>query len=187
MLKQLFGTYPQHDVVLDNFINALSPSNPHFATTLASVLITFLLGFLVYVYAFILVEREHSGPYPLWMHTFYLAADFMGAWVFLNAYFNYRHFWFFLLGGIGEFVWVGFELYSLWRAGTYERDEIWGPNTSTKQVLRSSSSSFRSTSCGSNLTTCRCSSSGFSPRWLSAACRGSSGKSGGRESGPAGS
>lgn len=64
---------------------------------------------------------------------FYCAADFMGIWVFLAAYQNYHHFWFFLLGVIGEIVWVGFEFYCLWRAVTYERKEIWGDKVTLKK------------------------------------------------------
>ena len=136
MLKSLFGSYPQHNVMLKNFVHALTPGAPNFGITLTTLLITFILGFLVYIYSFILVDREHSGPYPLWMHTFYFAADFMGIWVFFDAYFNYKHFWFFLLGAIGEIVWVGFEIYCLWRAVTYERAEIWDKNTTLGQAIK---------------------------------------------------
>lgn len=95
VLESLFSTYPTIDVSCQNFIDALTPGAPGFGMTLATVLVTFLLGFLVYVYSFTLVDREKSGPYPLWMHTFYCAADFMGIWVFLCAWNNYDHFWFF--------------------------------------------------------------------------------------------
>lgn len=135
MLQQLFATYPNIDVTPQDFINALTPGMPGFGVTLTTLLITFLLGFLVYIYSFILVDREKSGPYPLWMHTFYCAADFMGIWVFLCAWLNYGHFWFFLLGVIGEVVWVFFELYCLMRACTYERTEIWGADATLKTAV----------------------------------------------------
>ena len=131
----LFNAYPQGDVTLQDFVTALTPGAPNFILTLTTVLITFVLGFLVYIYSFVLVDREKSGPYPLWMHTFYCAADFMGIWVFLAAYQNYHHFWFFLLGVIGEIVWVGFEFYCLWRAVTYERKEIWGDKVTLKKAI----------------------------------------------------
>ncbi len=136
MLKTLFGSYPSHNVVLDNFIQALTPGNPGFAITLLTVIITFILGFLVYIYSFVLVNREGHGPYPLWMHTFYLAADFMGIWVFLNAYLNYQHFWFFMLASIGELVWVGMEVYCLYKAVTVEKNELFGPTASLNDALR---------------------------------------------------
>lgn len=135
VLESLFSTYPTIDVSCQNFIDALTPGAPGFGMTLATVLVTFLLGFLVYVYSFTLVDREKSGPYPLWMHTFYCAADFMGIWVFLCAWNNYDHFWFFLLGVIGEMVWVGFELYCLWRSVTYEREEIWGKDATLAHAI----------------------------------------------------
>ncbi len=135
LFEKLFSSYPKADVSPEDFVYALSTQNPQFALTLTTVLITFILGFLVYVYSFILVDREKSGPYPLWMHTFYCAADFMGIWVFLSAYLRYDHFWFFLLGIIGEIVWVGFEIYCLWRSVTYERVEIWGENATLKQAI----------------------------------------------------
>ncbi|MGI6590111.1 MAG: ABC transporter permease [Eggerthellaceae bacterium] len=130
ILQGMFGTYPAIDVVPQNFVDALTPGAPGFAVTLTTLLITFALGFMVYIYSFLLVDREKSGPYPLWMHTFYCAADFMGIWVFAVEWINYDHFWFFLLGIIGEIVWVGFELYCLYRAVTYERAEIWDKDTS---------------------------------------------------------
>lgn len=135
IIDALFATYPQATVTCNDFVNALTPGNPGFGVTLATVLVTFILGFLVYVYSFILVDREKSGPYPLWMHTFYCAADFMGIWVFLSAWMHYDHFWFFLLATIGEVVWVGFELYCLWRSVTYERVEIWGANATLGKAI----------------------------------------------------
>jgi hypothetical protein len=135
IIQAMFATYPEADVTLQNFVDALTPGAAGFTQTLATVLITFLLGFLVYVYSFLLVDREKSGPYPLWMHTFYCAADFMGIWVFLCAWNAYDHFWFFLLGVIGEIVWVCFELYCLMRAVTYERVEIWGKDATLKQAV----------------------------------------------------
>jgi hypothetical protein len=33
------------------------------------------VGLLQYIYSVLLVRREGRGPFPLWMHTFYLAHD----------------------------------------------------------------------------------------------------------------
>ena len=104
----------------------LSPENPAFGMALFATLFTFLLGFMVYVYSVILVNREGAGPYPVWMHTFYCAADFMGVWVFLSAYDAVGGFWFFMLGAVGEAVWVGVEIYCLYKTVTVERWEMWG-------------------------------------------------------------
>lgn len=101
IINSLFATYPQGvDLQLSDFTYSLSLQNPNFGITLATLLITFILGFLVYVYSFVLVIREKSAPYPLWMHTFYCAADFMGIWVFLAAYQAVGGFWFFMLGAV---------------------------------------------------------------------------------------
>ena len=122
-------------MLLQDFAYALSPENPAFVPTLVSVLLTFFLGFMVYVYSLLLVIREKSAPYPVWLHTFYCAADFMGIWVFLDAWKNYDHFPLFLILSVGEAIWVCMELYSLQRALTYEKDIIWKPGTSFKSHL----------------------------------------------------
>lgn len=124
MLDKLFATYPSGNITPEDFINALTPGADHFGATLFAVLMTFFLGFMVYVYSIILVNREGKGPYPLWMHTFYCAADFMGIWVFLSEYLNYGHFWFFLLGCVGEAAWVVVEIYCLYKSVTVEREDL---------------------------------------------------------------
>ncbi|MDO4545648.1 MAG: ABC transporter permease [Bacillota bacterium] len=136
-IKDIFAGYPSSnvDLKLEDFVYSLSTQNPHFAETLIVLLITFFLGFMVYVYSFILVDREKSAPYPIWMHTFYWAADFMGIFVFLSAYDAVGGFWFFLLGCVGEIVWVGFECYCLWRAVTVEREAIWGKGATLKNAI----------------------------------------------------
>jgi hypothetical protein len=129
-IKSIFASYPASDVNvrLEDFVHSLSPDNPAFALTLATTLLTFFLGFMVYVYSVILVNREGAGPYPVWMHTFYCAADFMGIWVFLSAWDATGGFWFFMLGAVGEAVWVGVETYCLYKTVTVERFEMWGPD-----------------------------------------------------------
>lgn len=81
---------------MQDFVTALTPGNPGFGLTLATVLITFFLGFMVYVYSVVLVIHEDAGPYPVWMHAFYCAADFMGIWAFMSAYDAVGGFWFFV-------------------------------------------------------------------------------------------
>lgn len=135
MIESLFSTYIDADVLLSDFVTALTPGAPGFATTLTVLLITFLLGFLVYVYSFVLVLREGSAPYPVWLHTFYFAADLMGVFVFWCAWNQCDHFWFFMLGCIGEIVWVGFEIFCLWQAVTTERVAIWGTEASIGKAV----------------------------------------------------
>ncbi len=128
LIEPLFASYPSPgvEVGLSDFVYSLSPDNPAFALTLATTLVTFFLGFMVYVYSVILVNREGAGPYPVWMHTFYCAADFMGIWVFLSAWDATGGFWFFMLGAVGETVWVGVEVYCLYKTVTVERRDMWG-------------------------------------------------------------
>ena len=37
--------------------------------------ITFAFGFWEYIYSFRIALREKKSPFPLWMHTFYVAHD----------------------------------------------------------------------------------------------------------------
>lgn len=136
IINALFGTYPEGvELTLQDFTYSLSSQNPDFGITLATVIVTFILGFLVYVYSFLLVDREGSAPYPIWMHTFYCAADFMGIWVFLSANEAVGGFWFFILGAVGEAVWVLFEIYCLYRAVTVEREAIWGKDATLAHAV----------------------------------------------------
>ena len=136
IIHALFATYPTGvELQLSDFVYSLSPENPAFGVTLATTLLTFFLGFMVYVYSVILVNREGAGPYPVWMHTFYCAADFMGIWVFLSAYHAVGGFWFFMLGCVGEAVWVGIEIYCLYKTVTVERFEMWGPGTTASHAV----------------------------------------------------
>ncbi len=136
VLHGIFASYPQvPNPTYQDFVFALSPENPAFGITLFSTLATFFLGFMVYVYSVLLVNREGAGPYPVWMHTFYCAADFMGIWVFLEGWFATGGFWFFMLGCIGEAVWVLVEIYCLYKTVKVERFEMWGSGTTAKQAI----------------------------------------------------
>lgn len=134
MLNALFNSYVGSDVLLQDFAYALTPENPAFVPTLVSVLLTFFLGFMVYVYSLLLVVREKSAPYPVWLHTFYCAADFMGIWVFSAAYASVPC-WFFILGAVGEAVWVLVEIICLYFAVTTEREAIWGKNATLRHAV----------------------------------------------------
>lgn len=101
-----------------------------------SVALAVIFGLLVYIIPIVLLEKNKLGPYPLWLHTFYCAADFMGIWVFLDAWKKYDHFLLFLLLAIGEAVWVGMEIYCLQRGLTYEKEINWKPGTPFKTRLR---------------------------------------------------
>lgn len=136
LIKSIFASYPNGvELQLSDFVYSLSTQNPNFGITLFATLFTFFLGFMVYVYSVILVNREKAGPYPVWMHTFYCAADFMGIWVFLSAYDAVGGFWFFMLGAAGEAAWVFVEIYCLYKTVTVERFEMWGENCTAKHAV----------------------------------------------------
>lgn len=122
LYQKLVGGYPTGDVSGQDFIDALNPNADGFVTTVVAIVLAVIFGLLVYIIPIILNVTEHVGPYPLWLHTFYCAADFMGIWVFLDTWQKYDHFFLFLLLAIGEAVWVCMEIYSLHVAVTWEKD-----------------------------------------------------------------
>ena len=129
IFSDLVSGYPSGDVSPQDFIDHLSFGAPGAASAWVAIALAVIFGLLVYIIPIFLMEREHIGPYPLWLHTFYFAADFMGIWVFLSAWQHYQHFFLFLLLAIGEAVWVGMETYCLQRAMTFEKDINWKPGT----------------------------------------------------------
>lgn len=134
--EKLVSGYPSADVTPQDFIDHLTPGCQGFGMAILSVALAVIFGLLVYIYPIILNETEHIGPYPLWMHTFYFAADLMGVYVFMSAWIKYQHFYLFLLLSIGEAIWVCMEIYCLQRAMTYEKNINWKPGTPFNARLR---------------------------------------------------
>lgn len=134
-LFMLVAGYPSGDCLPENFIAHLSPGAPDFLFALTSVILAVVFGLLVYIIPLVLIETEHVQPYPLWLHCFYWAADFMGIWVFLQAFLTYNHFYLFGLLALGEAIWVGMETFCLQRAMTYERALNWAPDWSFRKRL----------------------------------------------------
>jgi hypothetical protein len=126
--ENLFLKYPKVDVKPEDFINHLSPDSENYKEAWISITLTVIFGLLVYIIPIYLTERDHIGPYPLWLHNFYCAADFMGIWVFLEAYKKYNYFLFALLS-IGEGIWVLMEIFCLQRSIKYESHLYWKNNT----------------------------------------------------------
>lgn len=125
MIEKLFSFYPT-TYSLDDFMYSFSSANPNFKLLLIIVAFTFFIGYMEYVYSFMLVRREKSAPYPVWMHTFYFAHDSMGAIVFALASKAVGGFWFFTLASIALVIWNLFEVYNLYKCIFVERQEIWG-------------------------------------------------------------
>ena len=122
--ENLFLKYPKVDVKPEDFINHLSPDSENYKQAWTAIALTVVFGLLVYIIPIYLTERDHIGPYPLWLHNFYCAADFMGIWVFLEAYKKYNYFLFALLS-IGEGIWVLMEIFCLQRSIKYESHLYW--------------------------------------------------------------
>ncbi|WP_027431761.1 hypothetical protein [Lachnospira multipara] len=132
IIEKLISGYPTGDVSPQDFINHLSIGVDGWVSSWIAVALAVIFGLLVYIIPIIITEKDKVGPYPLWLHSFYCAADFMGIWVFLDAWKNYDNFALFLLLAIGEAIWVGMEIFSLQRALTYEKDINWKPGTPFK-------------------------------------------------------
>ena len=133
--ENLVLEYPKVEVKPEDFIYHLSSESENFKEAWFSIFITVIFGLLVYIIPIYLTEKDHIGPYPLWLHNFYCAADFMGIWVFLEAYKKYHYFLFALLS-IGEATWVLMEIFCLQRSIKYESDLYWKKGTSlNKKVL----------------------------------------------------
>ncbi|GEP24176.1 hypothetical protein [Lentilactobacillus diolivorans] len=132
-MSYLLGVYPA-DYSANQFIQAFSFSNPHIAFNLVVAGLTFLFGYLEYMYSFALVIKERSAPYPIWMHTFYFAHDSMGAIVFALAAIKYHNFWLFWGASGALVIWNLFEVFNLYKAIYVERDAIWGHLYKTGKV-----------------------------------------------------
>ena len=136
MIQQLISGYPSGNVSPQDFIDHLSIGADGWVGAWIAIALAVIFGMLVYIIPIILTEKDRVGPYPLWLHTFYCAADFMGIWVFLDAWLNYGHFPLFLLLSIGEAIWVVMEVFCLQRALTYEAEINWKPGTPMNKRLK---------------------------------------------------
>ncbi|ANZ60150.1 hypothetical protein AYR62_01450 [Secundilactobacillus paracollinoides] len=134
MLHTVFATYNGTTYSLTDFVNALSPSNPHYIAALAVAGLTFAIGFIEYIYSFLLVNREKKSPYNVLMHTFYFAIDSMGIFVFALASHATGGFWVFTAASIAEVVWTLFEIYNLVLCIYVERVDIWGSAVTVAQA-----------------------------------------------------
>ncbi len=137
IFQYLTYAYPQNadgtlaDVGVMDFVNHLSVGAPGWVTAWLAIGLAVIFGLLVYIFPLIMVINEKIQCYPLWLHCFYWAADFMGIWVFIHAWNISGHFLLFLLLAIGEAVWVCLETFCLYMGVKYEHPIIW-PNGATK-------------------------------------------------------
>ena len=120
------------DVSVTDFVEHLSVGAPGWIGAWITIGLAVVFGLLVYVFPLIMTINEKIQCYPLWLHCFYWAADFMGIWVFIHAWNISGKFLLFLLLAIGEAVWVGLETFCLTMAVKYEHPIIWPNGASTK-------------------------------------------------------
>lgn len=113
-------------MVLDDLLASYSFSNPQIWSLLAASAVAFGFGYWVYIWAIRILIREKRSPYPNWMHTFYLACDMTGTvfWFLLAR--EHDWFWFFTASSVAMFVWVLCEIWCLYMAVRWERQEIYG-------------------------------------------------------------
>lgn len=93
---------------------------------LISAAVTFIFGYIEYMYSFALIRREKRAPFPIWMHTFYFAHDSSWAVIMLFAASRNDWNWFLTAVGIALIVWNLFEVYNIYKAITAERQEVFG-------------------------------------------------------------
>lgn len=125
----IFATYHGTGYSLQDFVTAFDPANPNFIKVLLVAGLTFAIGFIEYIYSFILINREGSSPYNIMMHSYYFAIDSMGIFVFATASHAVGGLWVFTFASLAEVVWTLFEVYNLIKCVYVERQEIWGDIT----------------------------------------------------------
>ena len=133
--ENLVLKYPKAEIYPEDFINHLREDSPNYKEAWISISLTVIFGLLVYIIPIYLTERDHIGPYPLWLHNFYCAADFMGIWVFLENYKSTKYILFLILC-IGESIWVLMEIFCLQRCIKYESNLYWNKDATLSKKIK---------------------------------------------------
>lgn len=82
-------------------------------------------GFIQYIFCFFMTRRDKISPFPIYMHAFFLAHDFMFVALFSQWFGEYNSIAF-------QAVWIGmaafniFEVHALYEAVKYERQHSFG-------------------------------------------------------------
>ncbi|WP_386695281.1 hypothetical protein [Lonepinella sp. MS14435] len=106
------------DLIIDKFNNT-----PELMIPLMIFAMGF--GFIQYIYAFFMARGGKPSPFPVYMHCFYLAHDFLFVTLFYQWFHEYDSLVF-------QVVWLGmvafniFEIHALYEAIKYERQETFG-------------------------------------------------------------
>jgi len=112
-------------------INSMSFNNPNVISLLIGFVAANSIGMLEYFWAVALTIKEKKGPFPVWMHTFFLAHDSTAAIVFSVLAIKNDFFWLFSVFAIGMYVWTAMEIYCLAMEVKYSRQENWQMANST--------------------------------------------------------
>lgn len=106
------------DLIIDKFNN-----EPQVMIPLMILAMGF--GFVQYIYCFIMTKRDKCSPFPVYMHAYYLAHDFLFVTLFYQWFHEYDSIVF-------QVVWLGmvafniFEIHALYEAVKYEHQETFG-------------------------------------------------------------
>lgn len=113
-------------MLVQDLITQLTPGNPEFGTNLLVMFVGTSFAYLLYMMPPLIMRREKKNPYPIWMHTFFLACDSFGSvfWFILAR--NNDWFWFFSVYAVGMAAFCIIELFNLHYAVKYERQEAYG-------------------------------------------------------------
>ncbi|KAI8260078.1 hypothetical protein K4K58_002156 [Colletotrichum sp. SAR11_239] len=84
--------------------------------------VSYVVGYLQYMYVIRLTLREGKGPMPFWMHSFYLAHDSTWSYILGKAAMQHNEHWFLRGTSTALFVWTTLEMWTIHRAVTKERD-----------------------------------------------------------------
>ncbi len=90
--------------------------------------ITYGFGFIQYFSSIYMQVKHKQAPFYFWQHCWYIGHDMTFSLLF-RQWFYEIDFWLFKVLCIGCMIFVGIELFSLWFAVKYERQEIWGKYT----------------------------------------------------------
>lgn len=91
---------------------------------LAAAGAAYTIGYLQYYYAIRLSLREGRGPYPLWMHLFYLAHDSSWSVLLHRAAARYDGHWFFWATSWALALWSALEVFCIYRAIFVEGEDL---------------------------------------------------------------
>lgn len=91
-----------------------------------AAIVAIAVGYIYYVYAFLITVKEKTSPLPLWLHCFFLADDTTACVVFYKAAQTHAWFGFFVMFSAGMLVWNFFEIFCNGWDIKHKRQEIFG-------------------------------------------------------------